>query len=350
MRQPSSRRIRVILAVLTLGVASVEASPPPAGRTYFTVLMGAIDRYELSAECWHFTAGRVCALFGGECGEWRPIDRGGRQAGLAIDLLLLEDEDRIEIDGRARLDNRGPGSSLAGTARMRTDGGTLNLAFAGRAVERRRCPALVEAFEGGPVPDEDVVGSGRVVTESRTVRDFDEVSARDSGRLLVRRTGSESLTITAEDNILPLLESRVRGGRLTLGIRSTGDIRTTQGIVYELTAKDLDEISLDGSVRAEAGGIAAAAWTAVLDGSSRLTAEGRAEAQEVRLSGSTVYLAEGLRSVSATVSLTGSSRAVVRVSDRLEGTVVGSARLEYYGNPTVSVTVTGSATVRRIGD
>ncbi|HWL48440.1 MAG TPA: DUF2807 domain-containing protein, partial [Acidimicrobiia bacterium] len=52
-----------------------------------------------------------------------------------------------------------------------------------------------------------VEGSGNVITESREVSDFNEIVLGGSGRVMVEVTGTESLTIEAEDNIMPLLET-----------------------------------------------------------------------------------------------------------------------------------------------
>src|SRR5262249_24541080 len=54
----------------------------------------------------------------------------------------------------------------------------------------------------------DVVrGSGNVKSESRDVRDFDRVGVSGVGTLTITQGSTESLTIQAEDNLLPLLRS-----------------------------------------------------------------------------------------------------------------------------------------------
>lgn len=52
-------------------------------------------------------------------------------------------------------------------------------------------------------------GSGRVITEARAVSDFNAITMKGSMKLEVRQTGRESLSITADDNILPLIETKV---------------------------------------------------------------------------------------------------------------------------------------------
>jgi hypothetical protein len=48
-------------------------------------------------------------------------------------------------------------------------------------------------------------GSGNVITESRVVSGSDEILLSGSGEVVVDVDGTESLTIEAEDNIMPLL-------------------------------------------------------------------------------------------------------------------------------------------------
>ncbi|MGB5817698.1 MAG: hypothetical protein WBI27_21110, partial [Thermoanaerobaculia bacterium] len=54
-------------------------------------------------------------------------------------------------------------------------------------------------------PGAIVVGSGVTVTETRAVSGISGVSISGVGLLIIEQTGSESLTVTAEENILPLL-------------------------------------------------------------------------------------------------------------------------------------------------
>src|SRR5687767_1144824 len=54
-----------------------------------------------------------------------------------------------------------------------------------------------------------VDGSGNVVVEQREVSGFSAVSMSGFGELIIQQTGKESLSITADDNLLPLLTSKV---------------------------------------------------------------------------------------------------------------------------------------------
>ena len=58
-------------------------------------------------------------------------------------------------------------------------------------------------------PDNMVRGSGNVIDETREVSGFDFVSISNSGQATISVGDTESLVITAEDNILPLIQSNV---------------------------------------------------------------------------------------------------------------------------------------------
>ena len=53
--------------------------------------------------------------------------------------------------------------------------------------------------------------------------------------LEIEHTGTDSLTITADDNLLPLLNSEVRDGELKLGVKNLTNIQETKKIRYKLT-------------------------------------------------------------------------------------------------------------------
>ncbi|MGB3564336.1 MAG: DUF2807 domain-containing protein [Thermoanaerobaculia bacterium] len=196
-------------------------------------------------------------------------------------------------------------------------------------------------------PGAFVVGSGVTVTETRAVSGINGVAISGVGLLIIEQTGSESLTVTAEENILPLLTVDIVGDLLILGIQANTQINTSQEIVYRLTVRAIDRISASGAARVEATGLNTSFLEATLSGATAATLSGTAQRQTVNASGASRYDAAGLSSRFATVDISGASSAVLRVSDRLEGVVSGVAVLEYYGDPVV--TIAGGGSARRIG-
>jgi hypothetical protein len=209
-------------------------------------------------------------------------------------------------------------------------------------------------------------GSGKVTTEKRDVSDFDEVSLSGSGNLVITRTGTESLTIEAEDNVIPYLKTEVSGHRLVIGTTDNVSLQTTRPITYTLTVKALEALSLSGSGNISASGVPDLGevhvsgsgnmfisgihtdkLTTRISGSGDVNAAGKAGSQEVRISGSGNYRAEGLESKEARLEVSGSGRAAINARDKLDARISGSGYIEYAGDPTVSQSITGSGRLRR---
>jgi hypothetical protein len=208
-----------------------------------------------------------------------------------------------------------------------------------------------------------VRGSGEMITETRDVSGFTEVALQGSGTVTVEVTGTESLTIEAEDNLMPLLTSDVDGGRLELGAER--GISPTQEITYAVTAVSLEGVSISGSGALNAADIAAGTFAAEISGSGDVTLrgmdmgelvvriggsgeieiDGTADEIDVSISGSGSYFGEDLVSTAGRVDVSGSGDAVVNVTDRLEANVSGSGTIEYLGDPSIESTVSGSGDI-----
>jgi hypothetical protein len=194
----------------------------------------------------------------------------------------------------------------------------------------------------------EVRGSGKVVTEPREVSGFDEVVLTGFGDVIVEVTGTESLTIEAEDNILPLLTSEVISGRLELGARQSADqqLSPTRDVVFRITATELVGTSVLGSGNVVVSGVEAPSFSVSIAGSGEVSPEGTCDSLAVDISGSGAFNGEGLVARAGTVAVSGSGTSVVNATDELEVTVSGSGLVEYLGTPTVQRTVTGSGDVR----
>jgi hypothetical protein len=192
-----------------------------------------------------------------------------------------------------------------------------------------------------------VSGSGNLTSEPRTVSGFTAVSLSGSGHLILEQTGTEALTITAEDNILPYLTSEVSGTQLRLGPKSNTSLQTTQEITYRLTVKSLDALEVTGSGTVEAQGIKAERLQITVRGAGDLTMAGQATRQEISLAGAGNYRGEDLQSQAVTIDIAGSGNAVLAVSDTLEANVRGLGSVEYVGDPVVRQHVSGLGSVRK---
>ncbi len=210
-----------------------------------------------------------------------------------------------------------------------------------------------------------VRGSGDVVTESRDVSGFDEVVLQGSGTVRIEVTGTDSLTIEAEDNLMEYLTSDVDSGRLELGAERS--ISPTEEIVYTITAASIEGMTISGSGQMTANGIVGDRLDAAVSGSGsveiqaievdsvsvRISGSGSVEISgsardlELSISGSGAYEGVNLITEFGSVTVSGSGDAVVYVTDQLEAEVSGSGNIEYFGDPSVDAVSSGSGNISK---
>jgi hypothetical protein len=208
----------------------------------------------------------------------------------------------------------------------------------------------IETHVGSPTePEFTVPGSGILVTESRTVSGFDSILLSVPGELILEQTGSESLTITAEDNLIDDLTSVVAGGRLVLGTRSGVSIAPRRPILYRLTVRTIGDLVVSGAARVDASGIQGDRFAFTLSGAGEVNISGTVTRQSLTLSGAGNYNAANLRCRVASIALSGAGRATLRASQRIEGVISGAGILEYYGDPEIAVIVSGSGSIHQVG-
>lgn len=208
-------------------------------------------------------------------------------------------------------------------------------------------PLLLAGCETEIASSGATAGSGATASETREVNGFTAVELATSGDLEISRTGTESLTIEAEDTVLPLLTSEVSSGTLRLGIEEGTSVSTSQPIIYRLTVADLDAIAVTGSGDVTAPDLATDKLTVDLRGSGTVTTGGSADTQQVEISGSGDYEGADLSSDAAIVSVSGSGDATLQVRDTLDVTIRGSGSVTYIGDPVVTQEIAGSGEVIR---
>ena len=226
--------------------------------------------------------------------------------------------------------------------------------------------AAAPGFWGG----EEVRGSGRIVKQVRQVANFSGLSLGLPGHVELRIGNSEGVTIEADDNLLPLVETVVEGG--TLKIRPTKRNLNLHGasIRVVVQARSIERLALGGSGSIDADALRARQLDIDLGGSGSINLKGvESETMAVSLGGSgDLQAARGtigkltvsiggsgdvdlgrVQASSASVTIAGSGEATVWPRNALSATIAGSGDVNYYGDPLVSKSTVGAGGVRRVG-
>jgi hypothetical protein len=180
-----------------------------------------------------------------------------------------------------------------------------------------------------------VRGSGLIKTESRSATEFSSIAFKSEGKVTVQQTGKESLTISAEENLLPLLESHVTNHILSIGTVNNTNIDPTKPIEFVIEVKSLAGFRMTGVGSIEAKGIQAKQMTIALTGVGEMTIEGAADSLDLSLEGVGSYNGEAFKTKQANVRSDGVGTAVLNVGDRLDAVVSGVGSVEYIGSPKV---------------
>ena len=228
-------------------------------------------------------------------------------------------------------------------------GGTLKLTYENGSISSAVSSSAGSSRQGNLSSSQGDASSetSGVRSEPRDVGGFDEVELRGVGNLFIEQTGSESLSVEAEEEVLPKIRTEVENRRLTIGPEPNSIINTTKPINYRLTVKDLNALEVYGSGDVEAEGIDTDELAVHISGTGEVEISGNTDSQEVDLLGSGEYKAEDLESKEAKIDVSGSGSAMVNVSDQLDAEVSGSGAVEYIGDPTINQDVSGSGEVRK---
>lgn len=196
-------------------------------------------------------------------------------------------------------------------------------------------------------------GSGVVVEEERSLSRFTRVSFEGIGKLIITQGDAESLTIEAEDNIVPHIDTVVRGQTLQIAFdteRWQNIIRPTEPIRLYLTVTDLQALSLSGLGDVEVQDIEGERIDITLSGAGSISLSGTVQEQDVNVSGAGSYDASDLMSGVADINLSGAGSATVWVTESLDVNITGLGSVSYYGDPVVEQSISGLGNVESLGE
>lgn len=216
-------------------------------------------------------------------------------------------------------------------------------------------------------------GSGNVISQDRQVSDFHRVSLSGIGDLTITQGDTESLKIEAEDNLMPLIESDVRGGTLYLGFKDQPrqNVLPTKSIKYTLALKTLDSLEVSGVGNAQISQLKSGNFDITTSGIGKvnidsLTADqlhvdtsgvggvtisnGTVPTQDIHISGTGNYQAGSLKSQKVTADISGAGSATVWASDSLSVHISGAGNVSYYGKPTISQDLSGAGRLTSLGE
>ncbi|MFZ4876675.1 head GIN domain-containing protein [Janthinobacterium sp. Mn2066] len=244
---------------------------------------------------------------------------------------------------------------------------TLLLAIGICAMAVPATPALASPLDW--IAGSKIKGSGKLQKQTREVGSFNGVALNVPGHVELRIGNTESITIEADDNILPLVDTAVENGTLRIrpSKRNTNFYATTLNIVIQ--TRHVERVSVGGSGSIDATGLRGDRLRFDVGGSGTINARdvdsrnvsiniggsgsfqvsGKTDQFTASIGGSGNIQAGRLAAREVQVSIGGSGEAQVWAKEDLNISIGGSGEVSYYGDPRVSRNMRRPDSVKHLG-
>lgn len=210
-------------------------------------------------------------------------------------------------------------------------------------------------------------GEGETVSRTRTVAAFDAVDVQGKFDVFLTQGPAQDILIEGQENIVSQITTRVSNGKLLIEFDRKRVKINTPVRIY-LTTPNLTEVLLSGSntvkgltdwnvnnfkVRASGSGNIfftlrnAQHVESRISGSGKVTLTGNAESYDGEISGSGDIKAYDLQTKTADVSVSGSGRCELTVTENLKARISGSGKVRYRGTPAIDSHISGSGSVSK---
>lgn len=226
--------------------------------------------------------------------------------------------------------------------------------------------AAIGLFAALPLHAETVRGEGPYRTEARPVAGTTAVVLGLPIRVSVVVGEREEITLSGDENLLPLIETVVDNGVLQIRpVRRNLDLRSRQALIAVLNVRGLTrasiagsgelrlpayktpllELSISGSGDIHLRDTEIRKLSVSISGSGNVRGSGSAEDSTIRIAGSGDVRLEDLAAKAVEVRIAGSGDARVHASETLSVRIAGSGDVRYRGEPRVTKSIAGSGDV-----
>ncbi len=209
-------------------------------------------------------------------------------------------------------------------------------------------------------------GKGKMITETRVLEPFTEVSFGGSGEVVLEMGDKPQIVIETYENLMPILMTEVHNNRLKVKFNER---RTRDADVYlHITAPAFTKIDFSGAVEFSSEGklisdrlsidlsgategfleIETQNLKSEMSGAGDLELSGIALSQEISLSGACDIDAEDLVTEDTAIRISGAGDVRVHAEKTLNIRVSGAGSVGFKGNPEITKKVSGFGSVERL--
>jgi Putative auto-transporter adhesin, head GIN domain len=176
-----------------------------------------------------------------------------------------------------------------------------------------------------------IQGSGVLNSEARDLPAFHALDIDGAFSVKIDCQKKQSLTLSADDNLLPLIVTDVSGG--TLRITTRKPICTSLPLTVSITVETLDHIRSGGANDFIVKDVSVPSLDLTISGSGDMEVSGRTENLNITLEGASEIHAGNLKANEVNVSIEGAGSAEVFADTQLNASITGVGEIHYAGKP-----------------
>lgn len=174
-------------------------------------------------------------------------------------------------------------------------------------------------------------GSGNIAKENREISDFKSVDVGGVFQVEITAQKDFSVEVEADDNLLPLIKTEVRGG--VLKIEAEKKIESRNPIIVRISMPDVEDLDVSGAAKVSLTNLSNENLQIHSSGASKIKIEGTTTNLAVDVSGASKIEAENLKAENVSVDASGASNVSVSVSNELKVDASGASNISYSGTP-----------------
>ncbi len=196
----------------------------------------------------------------------------------------------------------------------------------------------------------EVVGTEKVLAQSRLVTAFSSVNISGYYNVNITIGKPQSVVIKVNGNLLPYIKTEVKSKTLKIETKK-GYLLRPQGIPeVDIVIPALSKLALSGNNIATVNNYRGDDLEVCSNGSNQVTGQGLADTVEFKLSGNTNIDTQKLFARKVTIDSTGNSKIFVYARDHLNITISGNGVVNYSGSPKIKQEIHGSGAITKIDE
>ncbi|MCG1036862.1 head GIN domain-containing protein [Polaribacter sargassicola] len=192
-----------------------------------------------------------------------------------------------------------------------------------------------------------IKGNGNTKVVTRSISNYNDISVGGSFDVILVKGNEGEITIEAEENIIPYIETEVSGNNLKVKFKENTNISTTKKITITVPYKSLESVSLGGSGKIYSNNtIEAKNFKVSIGGSGNIKLNINSNSIKASIGGSGSILLEGTtKELNCSIAGSGNINAYSLYTDIIEASVAGSGNIKTTVNSTINAKLVGSGNI-----